>query len=310
MQTAIVTRIVTATAMLASVAGCRRTPEMLPRLIRQGEPVGKEFWLAAPYLLVIKVTGSDLVGSLQPSFQGGPKILQLVKFSANVENAIKGNFHKGPITFFFFANIDQTPTYFLDRGKRYIVSLRSEGGILRSWADASQLKIEVHSGEHSQAGLPLDLGPEATIAYILLTPGTDCDLKTFANTLDWPRYGDPGYVNERLKQLERRSDRDLGDAACVVAASIFWHRPPCLRRCLQSSNPKTRESAARFLETDRVNLLGRLQDDPSSLFPKPWSDYVWQMLAIYTEDTRPEVRRAACRALQKISPQPGPERCK
>ncbi|MGP8247152.1 MAG: hypothetical protein ACLQVN_21880 [Bryobacteraceae bacterium] len=74
--------------------------------------------------------------------------------------------------------------------------------MLRTRADATQLRIWVHSGAHSQKDLPLELGPATAIAYILLTPGADRDLSDFAHFLDWPPYwyGDPAYVNQRLEQ--------------------------------------------------------------------------------------------------------------
>jgi hypothetical protein len=297
----IIAKLVVATIALMAVAGCRRAPELTPRLILQGEPVGREFWLDAPYVLVVKILRADLDGSRRPIFPGGPKSLQLVKFTANVENAIKGNLPEQTVSFFFFADIDQKPYYGLDSGKRYIVSLRSEGGVLRSFADASQLKIEVHSGSHRQRDLPLDLGLEATIAYILLTPGADSDLADFQSFLDWPPYGEPGYINQRLRELLSHPDRSVRDSACITSARIFWHRPECLKRCLDSPEIDVRRHAEKFLHGDDVNLLGHLQNNPSSLFPEP-RNYIVQMFEIYTEDIRPEVRQAACRFLHSAAP--------
>ena len=288
--------------LLASMVACHRAPELRPRLILQGEAVGHEFRLDAPYVLAVRITDAKLRGGREAIAPGGPKVLQLVEFSANVENEIKGNLGKKQISFFFFAKTDQNPTYFLDPGHRYIVSLREEAGILRSWTDATQLKIEVHSGSHNQKDLPLDAGPEAAIAYLLLTPGADYDRKVFAQTLNWPPYGDPETVNMLLKKLEENPDREIADYACYTTAEFFWHRPPCLKRCLESPDVHMRRSAARFLNTDSVHLLDDLQKDPSVLFPKACSDEITQMLAIYTEDVRPEVRQAACAALRGYSP--------
>ena len=127
-------RLVAATMALASLSGCRRAPELKPRLILQGEPVGNGFWLAAPHVAAVKIVRADLVGARESMFQGGPKVLQLIRFSANVENVIKGNLPEKTIAFFFFVKTDQNPYYYLYPGKRYIVSLRNEGGVLRSWA--------------------------------------------------------------------------------------------------------------------------------------------------------------------------------
>ena len=294
-------KLVVATIVLVAVTGCRRAPELTPRLILQGEPVGSEFWLDAPDVLVVKILRADLEGAMRPIYPGGPKSLQLVKFTANVENALKGDLPEQTVSFFFFVNVDLKPRYYLDTGKRYIVSLRGEGGVLRSFADASQLKIEVHSGSHRQEDLPLDLGLEATIAYILLTPGAGFDPAAFENFLGWPPYGEPGYINQRLKELMSHPDRSVREQACIKSAEMFWHRPGCLKGCLDSPEPSVRRAAEGFLHGDDVNLLGLLQNNPSSLFPEP-RNYIVQMFEIYTEDIRPEVRQAACGFLRTAAP--------
>ncbi len=315
MQVRTVARLTVAIAILGSLAGCRRAPELRPRLILQGDPVGEDFWLAAPYVLVVRIVSAGSQGHLEPVFQGGPKTLELVEFVAEVENAIKGELPDKKITFFFFVKVDQNPRYYLDPGKRYIVSLRREGGVLRSWADASQLNLWVLSGSHNQKDLPLDLGSNATIAYILLTPGVGCNANMFANTLGMTcstalRYGDPAYVNQRLKQLQLSSNRTLRDSACLTAATVFWYRPACLGQALSSPDNGTRLATARFLKGDDVNLLGRLRSNPFSLFPKPWTDYMSQVFDIYTEDVRPEVRKAACDSLRRFAPQEADQHCK
>jgi len=312
MQPSPLMQFVTAILIIISLAGCHRARELRPRLILHGEPVGDDFWLSAPYILAVKIVSADPQGSPEPIYQGGPKTLQLIKYEAIVDNVIKGDLPNKNIAFFFFDKLDQRPRYQLRPGNRYITSLRDEGGILRSFADARQLKIEVNSGSHDQKDLPLALGPATTIAYILLTPGSDCDLQLFATTLRWPPISSvgPQYVNERLKQLQLNSDQYLRDTACEIAATIFWHRPKCLEHALQSSDSGIRRSAARFLDEDDVNLLPVLRSDPSYLFNKGWSDYIIEMFEIYTEDIRPEVRQAACAALRGFAPQRAVERCK
>ena len=276
-----------------------------PRLILQGERVGDEFWLEAPYILAVKIISATLDGSPEPIFEGGPKTLQLVRFVADVENVIKGELSDKRITFLFFVKLDQNPSYYLDPGKRYIVSLRREGKSFRSWADASQLKIEVYSGAHDQTRLPLSLGASATIAYILLTPGTDCDLHVFERGLYWPPHSSlcPEYVYSLLKRLQTHPDPMLSASACIAAAKIFWHQPKCLERALEAPERSLREAAAELLRDDDVDLLGHLQKDPLSLFPSHWTDYIYQMLKIYAEDSRPEVREAACEWLWRLSPE-------
>jgi hypothetical protein len=302
------TQLIAAVVVLSFLISCS-APEVRPRLILQEEPVGKEFWLAAPYILVVKIVSASEQGSPEPIFRRGPKTLQLVKFDANVENLIKGDLPR-TITFFFFVKLDQKPRYYLDPGQRYVVSLRSEGGHLRSWADASQLNIRVRSGSHSQKDLPLELGPEATIAYILLTPGADADLEEFGSSLTWPSYGDPAYVNQRLKLLELSPNRALRDSACISTASMFLYRPKCLEQVLDSPDGNNREEAARLLKNDDVNLSELLRANPFFLSPQSWTDYSFQMLEILAEDMRPEVRKAACASLRSFARQRKVEICR
>lgn len=274
-----------------------------PRLVSHEEPIGDDFWLAAPYVLVVKIVSADMEGPREPIFQDGPRTLQLVKFTANVENTIKGGLPDKAIAFFFFTKVDQNPNYYLDPGKRYIVSLRSEGGVLRSWADATQLKIEVRSGSHAQRDLPLDLGPSVTIAYLLLTPGADYDPDVFRKSLGWPPYShaDPRYVHERLILLQRNSNRLISDSACVASASMFWYRPKCLEQALNDPDSSIRQAAAELFK-DEVNLLDRLKANPFFMSPDSWTNYSFQMLEIFAEDTRPDVRKAACASLRNFAP--------
>jgi len=308
MQT-IMKHFATVLVVAVCLTGCRQS--LRPRLILQGEPVGDDFWLAAPYVAAVRVVDAQSEGSPEPVFPGGPKTLQLVRFSADVENAIKGDLKRKNITFFFFAKLDQNPNYYLHPGKRYIVSLRDEAGTLRSWADATQLKMEIYSGSHDQTSLPLDLGPAATIAYIRLTPGMDCNLQVFADTLGWPNtYGGAGYVSDLLGRLQQHPDRYLRDSACLSAASMFGHQPRCLDQVLQSPDERMRNDASKRIGAkDAGSLLGRLRNEPLTLFPNPWADYILQMFQIYTGDRRPEVRRAACVALRNFAPGRNVEAC-
>ena len=60
--------------LLASMAACHRAPELRPRLILQGEPVGNEFLLAAPYVLAVRITDAKLRGEPEAIAPGGPKV--------------------------------------------------------------------------------------------------------------------------------------------------------------------------------------------------------------------------------------------
>jgi hypothetical protein len=297
-------RAIAPALIVALLASCGRAPQLEPRLIQPDEPVGKDFWLAAPYVLVVKILRAGLEGQKRSIFRGGEPTLQLVRFEADVENVIKGNLANKRISFYFFVETDHHgEAYFLSPGRRYIVSLRREGGVLRSWADATQLRIWVHSGAHAQRDLPLTLGAETSIAYIMLTPGAGCSLREFENTLSWS-YGKPEYVQQRLERLQLSSDRELRESACLASAAWFAYRPQCLLAVAGSPDEGNRQQASGFLETDDVNLAGLLQSNPPALFPE--GDYMAQMLGIYSQDLRPEVRKRAREILQRFRPQARP----
>jgi hypothetical protein len=113
-------------AALSLLAGCRHAPELTPRLLGQAD-ARPGFWLDAPYVLVVTIARTEFQGSREPAFKGGPKTLQLVKFTANVENVLKGDLPDKTITFYYFANAVPSPGI-LDPGHRYVVSVRREGG--------------------------------------------------------------------------------------------------------------------------------------------------------------------------------------
>jgi hypothetical protein len=175
--------------------------------------------------------------------------------------------------------------------------------VMRSFADASQLKVEVHSGSHYQKDLPLASGPLETITYILLTPGYNCSLHDFASALDWPPFSssDPGYVNDRLQALQLSPDRDVRDSACLASARMFWYRPTCLVQVLDNPDANMRRGANE-LKHDNANLPGMLRTAPFPLFPRSWNDHMVRWFEVYTQDMRPEVRKAACAHMRQLIP--------
>lgn len=290
-------------AFAASLCSCHRQPDLVPRLIIEGEPVGREFYLSAPYLAVVKIVNFAFVGSRRAIFEGGPKDLVLVKYDATVENTIRGEFPTPSISFYFFINLGQKHPYDFQPGERYIVSLRTEGGVFRSWSDATQLKIEVESGSHNQQDLPLQLGPESTIAYILITPGNDLIMDKYH--LDGYQIGlmrneddilaVPKYAYELLTNLQKHGDPRVRGVACHAVSFLLIHD---LTNCPTADKPDPEVARERLSET-----LEFLQKTPSALLPERWNNYLLEMLEIYTDDARPAVRAAACADLRNIAPE-------
>ncbi len=125
----------------------------------------------------------------------------------------------------------------------------------QSWSDATQLKIEVDTGFHNQQDLPLQLGPEATIAYILITPGND--LAMDQNHLDGYqaellRSQDdllvvPKYAHDLLTDVEKHGDPRVGAAACRAGASILPILPKCVTGQSRPCRPQKRPRDSRLL---------------------------------------------------------------
>jgi hypothetical protein len=298
-------------AAICVFAGCGTAPDLRPRLILAGDPVTPEFyWHAAPYVAVVKVTRADLVGPRQAEYVGGPKTLQLVKFSADVENVIKGDLRAGATSFYYFVKDDERNSFYLDPGERYIVSLRREGSVLRSWTDASQLKIKVFSGVHEQKELPLDGDVKATIQYILLTPGSQCDLRVFAETIGQglSYYGNPREDHRYIERLEAHPSRSVREWACIAEASHWWYRPKCLQACLTSPSEPIRKRAAELLNAQDAEYW--LKKNPYFYFSDEWIEYMTQVFELYTKDMRPGVRAAACTQLRVFGEDSADKNCR
>lgn len=296
------------------VGGCSRDLNLHPRILRQTEPVSSGFWLSAPHVLVITIRTAVLKTSYE-SPQDKQAVLQLVEFTADVENVISGQPVGREVRFYFFVDPSQRPRYWLSPKQRYIVSLRRDGKVLRSMADVKQLAIPVHSGRHEQATLPSDASPGRKIAYLLLTPGIDCDISRFIQHLalwELDDYAPEQYVFLLMKRLQTHSDRRLRDAACLATAKGFWFRPSCLSSCLASPDADVRQSAERLVneEDDKLQLIDRLERDPLSLLPPRFKASIETKLEVYVEDMRPEVRRLACVNLRRMFPQREIPRCK
>jgi hypothetical protein len=277
-------------------------------LILEGEPVGRAFYLSAPYIAVVKITNFAFVSKIRATIEQPPTGLALVRYDAVVENTIRGTFPTPSISFYFFLNFDQKHRYDFRPGEHYIVSLRKDGGVFRSWSDATQLKIEVDSGSHNQQDLPLQLGPEATIAYILITPGNDLPLDHLDGYLDGLMRNEddllavPKYAYELAKNLQKHADPRVRAALCRGISGLFTHNQT---DCPGADQPDPATSAERLRET-----LEFLQKTPSALLPERWNHYLLEMLEIYADDARPAVRAAACADLRNIAPERKVDNCR
>jgi len=258
-------------------------------------------------VLVVKILKAELQGRPEPLEPKKKLVLQLVKFTAEVENVITGIQLDNVISFYFFLNPDQSPRYWLEPGKRYVVFLRDEDGALRTMADCSQLALRVYSGRHAQRQLPTNLGPGPTIVYVLLVPGSECNFSEFGMHLapdQLDEYASPRYIASLMSQLQQHAAPALRDRACLATAQAFWFRPPCLASCVKSSDAQIRETATVLLSgrDDKIGAPERLRKAPLSLMPTRMEEYIEGRLEMFTSDVRPEVRRSACEDLGRLFP--------
>jgi hypothetical protein len=110
-----------------SLCSCHRQPDLVPRLILEGEPVGREFYLSAPYIAVVKITNFAFLTTLKATSERPPTGIALVRYDAIVENTIRGTLPTPSISFYFFMNFDQKHPYDLGRALHRVAQKRRRG---------------------------------------------------------------------------------------------------------------------------------------------------------------------------------------
>lgn len=293
-------------------------PNLQPRVLLPEEAVGSSFWLYAPDIAVVHVSGAELLGREIEVTPPQKTVVRLVRIDGEVENVIRGELPKGRVRFYFFVNVPSkngysTPRYWLRTGSRYIVFLREDGGYLRTMADVTAPEIPVLTGPHDQLVAPgdgsLPPDPRMEILVATLVPTAEYD-PAFAATIprtesvirEFVRPVDTALV---LRGLLAHPDPDIQAQACLVLARRFRYRDPCLLKLIESKDERVRGQAGIWM-TGRTEggkeLLRALKEDPLSLSISREVEDLPGEIGLLTFDWDPEVRHQACMTLHLLSP--------
>jgi hypothetical protein len=306
------------TLAMATLASPQQ-PHLQPRVILPGEGAGRSFWLLAPDLAIVRIQraqrqGPDIV--ITPHHK---LTVHLVAVDAEVEDTIQGQLPKGPTRFYFFTNSllpgysYTTPLSWFYPGKRYVVFLREDGGVLRTMADLTEPNIQIRSGSHQGTAELLDRvsarDPGVVIAWVALTPSSDYEpgfAKGIQDAFDrLLLIASPGKIAPFLRALLTHRDRAVRERACLVLSTSFSYRDPCFEDLARSDDPQIKNQAvtwARGKAAAKPHLLRALREDPLSLSISNRVEDLGDDLGLFTFDLDDEVRQDACGAVRRLFP--------
>jgi len=296
---------------------CAQPPRLQPRVILPGEGVGSQFWLLAPDIAIVTVSQAERLG---PSIEVTPSqnlSVQMVMIDAEVEIVIQGDLATGPLRFYFFTNTltpdvgYTTPLSWFDPGKRYVVFLRQDGGVLRTMADLTEPNIRIRSGHRVTLPMPplrpSRNDPATVIASVALTPAADYE-KDFASSIE-DTFGrlliitNPGKIAPFLRELLAHPDPAIRQRACLSLATNFSYRDPCLLKLLDSEYPAVKQQANIWMARKRGSeqrLLRTLQQAPTTLSVSGKIEDLAGDLELFTFDWDSGVRQQACDTLHDL----------
>lgn len=305
--------------LLTQALALAEPPHLQPRIVLPGEGVGSFFWLLAPSIAIVTVNSAERLG---PDIEITPPkelVVHLVAVDAKVESVIQGDLPKGPVRFYFFTNTlipnvgYTTPLLWFEPGRRYVVFLRQDGGILRTMADVTEPNIRIRSGHRDAlappSSRPLKNDPAALIVSAALTPSEDYE-KGFASSIgdtfgQLLRITTPSKVAPLLRRLLLHPDQEIREWACLSLTTGFSYRDPCLPKLLDSEDPAVKQQANIWMPGKRASqqrLIKTLREDPIALSVSGKVDDLAGDLELFTFDWDDEVRLQACDALHRLFP--------
>jgi hypothetical protein len=303
--------------LVGVVIASAQVPHIYPRVLLPGDAVGGSFWLSAQDIAVVRIETVEWVG---PEIEITPPqkiVVRLISVAADVESVIRGTLPVGRIRFYTFANTLSQNGYhtvlaWMEKGARYIVFLREDGGTLRTVADVASGSIRIWSGRHdpiptSQAD-PARQDPGMAIALLALTPSADVDRGFSINiqrTSDnLSQFVPPKEIASLLRGLLIHSDAQVRAQACLTLSRNFSYRDPCLPRLLSSTDEAIRQQAQMWsrMKSPTQALLKSLREDPFSLSISGRIKDFPGDLELFTFDSDPSVRQQACDTLRRLFP--------
>jgi hypothetical protein len=243
-------------------------------------------------------------------------VVRLVRVEAEAETVLQGDLAKGPVCFYFFANVPSDNGYntylsWLEPNLRYVLFLRKDGGGLRTMADVAGLNIRVRSGHHGEIpllqGRPATHDPGASIAYVALTPSTDYE-DGFAKNIEYALgkvrdFAGRAELFRLLRKLLAQPDLAIQGYACLSLVRNYGYLDPCLPGLVDSQVPEIRQQARlemRGPASANRAILQTLKDDPLSLCGSGRAEDVAASLEVFTFDSDARVREQACGALHRF----------
>ena len=145
--------------------------------------------VAAPVVLVGRVTKVGYIGPPRPSPGDVRMNTQLTRITIDVETVIKGSVPTNLVTFYYFIFAKENatdlgrPRYIPEGGQRRIFFLKPENGLLRSVGDVTDYTLGLRSGRHARDYCQGE-NAGGCIGMMLLTPGeSDFENDAFARDL-------------------------------------------------------------------------------------------------------------------------------
>ena len=294
-----------------------QAPKLVPRVLLPGDAVDATFWLRAPSIAVVRVDKAEWVG---PEIEVTPPkkiVVRLVRITARIENVIQGEVRAGAVTFFFFANTLSRNGYhtvlsWMEAGKRYVVFLRDDGGVLRTMADVADVRIPILTGYHDRvSNLPDQRShhdPGNAIAYLALTPTGDAD-SSFGPNIERlcgaiAEFVPPSKLAELLRKLLLSQDSSVAEHSCLTLSRRFSYRDPCFQKLMMSNDDLVRQQARTWSEKqwNPQQLVKTLRENPFSLSISGSVSDLPSDLEQFTFDSDVAVRVQACETLHYLFP--------
>jgi hypothetical protein len=294
------------------------------------------FVTAAPVVVVATVTSNEPVGLPIEARRVPGVFLQLRRIGCHLENVLRGPGPGDSFASYYFADAKlaggiPNPIHRLlfdaRRGRRYILFLSRERGVLRSIGDVGSYTVPVLSGAHPSyvptPDDPFSTGLRRAIADILLTPGQGFEPSEFSQDIAYARLiadqlGSRPYTVQLLSNLLTQMG-PIRVAACFELAHSYYGHYGCLAELKEDSTlaPEIRRHAAEVLEEQirSDGVLKRTLLDPATLdfgkMLRPDSRRAnMEELQLILADPDPEVRKLACTALKRYFPYEQASECK
>jgi hypothetical protein len=180
------------------------------------------------------VTKIEPAGKARPAARMPEILVQPVKIVVDVENVLRGQVKPGLLDVYVFVYAADNRFSFGKREfvlmkARYIWFLMSEGGVLRSVGDVTELYFRgVPSGSHRNVTFPPGASLGEKISRILLSPGEGVKSEWFAKYIALEIQGaekltSPEFADSLVRDLLRDEHPDIRKSACeLLAVRQYW----------------------------------------------------------------------------------------